>query len=116
VNAVLAAVRGFVTHAVSAGQAGLLAMVYELTDERDLPEQARGEDARMGVHEPDHRGVVSAQRTSVVYHATARQRPAGVGPTQPCRVSPGGCGAPRVGRFSGGGQRGMIAISSFRPW
>jgi len=50
VNAVLAAVRGFVAHAVSVGQAsaGLLAMVYELADERDLPEQARGEDARMG--------------------------------------------------------------------
>jgi hypothetical protein len=33
------------------------------------------------VHDPDHRGVVSAQRTSVVYHAPARQRPTGVGPT-----------------------------------
>jgi integrase len=49
VNAVLCVVRGFVAHAVSAGQApvGLLALIYELADERDLPEQARGEDARM---------------------------------------------------------------------
>lgn len=49
VNAVLCAVRGFVGHAVSAGQApaGLLALIYELADERDLPERARGEDAGM---------------------------------------------------------------------
>jgi integrase/recombinase XerD len=49
VNAVLCAVRGFVAHAVTCGQApaGLLAVIYELADERDLPEQARGEDARM---------------------------------------------------------------------
>jgi len=49
VNAVLCAVRGFVAHAVSCGQApaGLLALIYELADERDLPEQARGEDAAM---------------------------------------------------------------------
>jgi integrase len=49
VNAVLCAVRGFVAHAVTSGQApaGLLAVIYELADERDLPEQALGEDARM---------------------------------------------------------------------
>jgi integrase/recombinase XerD len=49
VNAVLCAVRGFVAHAVTSGQApaGLLPLLYELADERDLPEQARGEDARM---------------------------------------------------------------------
>jgi integrase/recombinase XerD len=49
VNAVLCAVRGFVAHAVSAGQApaGLLPLLYELADERDLPEHARGEDNRM---------------------------------------------------------------------
>ncbi|MDN5855770.1 MAG: site-specific integrase [Actinomycetia bacterium] len=49
VNAVLCAVRGFVSHAVTCGHApgGLLALIYELADERDLPEQARGEDARM---------------------------------------------------------------------
>lgn len=49
VNAVLCAVRGFVAHAVTAGRApaGLLALLYELADERDLPEQARGEQERM---------------------------------------------------------------------
>jgi integrase len=49
VNAVLTAVRGFVAHAVTSGQApaALLAVLYELADDRDLPEQARGEDARM---------------------------------------------------------------------
>jgi len=49
VNAVLSAVRGFVVHAVSAGHAParLMALIYELADERDLPEQARGEDGRM---------------------------------------------------------------------
>lgn len=50
VNAVLCAVRGFVAHAVTSGQAPaqLLPLIYELAEERDLPEQARGEDARMG--------------------------------------------------------------------
>jgi integrase/recombinase XerD len=49
VNAVLCAVRGFVAHAVTTGRApaGLLALLYELADERDLPEQARGEQERM---------------------------------------------------------------------
>jgi integrase len=49
VNAVLCAVRGFVAHAVTCGQApaGLLPLIYELADDRDLPQQARGEDARM---------------------------------------------------------------------
>ena len=63
VNGVLTAVRGFVAHAVSSGQApaGLMALIYELADERDLPEQARGEDGRMTwrlrarhrLHEPE---------------------------------------------------------------
>ncbi|MDN5747819.1 MAG: site-specific integrase [Pseudonocardia sp.] len=49
VNVVLCAVRGFVSHAVTCGHAPaeLLALIYELADERDLPEQARGEDGRM---------------------------------------------------------------------
>ena len=49
VNAVLAAVRAFVTHAVASGRApgSLLSLVYEVADARDLPEQARGEDGRM---------------------------------------------------------------------
>lgn len=49
VNAVLAAVRGLVVHAVTAGQAPgrLLAVVYELADDRDLPIQVRGEQVGM---------------------------------------------------------------------
>jgi integrase len=49
VNAVLTAVRGFVVHAVTLGQApaSLMPLLYELADDRDLPEQARGEDSRM---------------------------------------------------------------------
>lgn len=63
VNAVLAAVRGFVVHVVDSGQApaGLVPLLYELADERDLPEQARREDGRMAwrmrarhrLHEPE---------------------------------------------------------------
>jgi integrase/recombinase XerD len=62
VNGVLTAVRGMVVHAVAAGQAGgdLVALLYEVADDRDLPDAARGEDGRMGwrmrarhrVHEP----------------------------------------------------------------
>ncbi|MGH3534852.1 MAG: tyrosine-type recombinase/integrase [Pseudonocardiaceae bacterium] len=49
VNGVLTAVRGMVVHAVAAGQApaGLVALLYEVADDRDLPEPARGEDGRM---------------------------------------------------------------------
>lgn len=63
VNAVLVAVRGFVVHAVTSGQApaGLMPLLYELADDRDLPEQARHEDGRMAwrmrarhrLHEPE---------------------------------------------------------------
>lgn len=62
INGVLAAVRGLVVHAVAVGHArgDLVALVYEMADDRDLPNAARGEDARMGwrmrarhrVHEP----------------------------------------------------------------
>jgi integrase/recombinase XerD len=49
INAVLTAVRGMVVHAVAAGQApaGLVSMLYEVADDRDLPEQARGENGSM---------------------------------------------------------------------
>ncbi|MGH3422919.1 MAG: tyrosine-type recombinase/integrase, partial [Streptosporangiaceae bacterium] len=63
VNVVLTAVRGFVSHAVSAGSAParLMSVLYELADDRDLPEAARREDgripwrlrARHRLHEPD---------------------------------------------------------------
>jgi integrase/recombinase XerD len=62
INAVLTAVRAMVVHAVAAGQASghLVPLLYELADDGDLPESARGEDARMGwrmrarhrLHEP----------------------------------------------------------------
>lgn len=63
VNAVLAAVRGLVVHAATSGQAPpqLVAMLYELADDTDLPAEAlRGEDshlswrmrARHRLHEP----------------------------------------------------------------
>jgi integrase/recombinase XerD len=63
INGVLSAVRGMVVHAVAAGQApaGLVALVYEVADDRDLPEQARAEGGRMvwrmrarhRLHEPE---------------------------------------------------------------
>lgn len=75
VNAVLTAVRGLVVHAVTSGSApgGLLPLVYELADERDLPEQARGEGramawrmrARHRLHEPDA-GVDRASDQEIV--------------------------------------------------
>src|SRR6266702_2749916 len=62
VNGVLTAVRGMVVHAVAAGQAGgdLVALLYEVADDRDLPDAVRGEDtgtgwrlrARHRLHEP----------------------------------------------------------------
>jgi integrase/recombinase XerD len=50
VNGVLTAVRGMVVHAVAAGQApgDLVPLLYEVADDRDLPDQARDEDGRMG--------------------------------------------------------------------
>jgi site-specific recombinase XerD len=49
INGVLSAVRGMVVHAVAAGQApaGLVPLLYEVADDRDLPDAARGEDGRM---------------------------------------------------------------------
>lgn len=49
VNGVLAAVRGLVTHAVTCGTApaGLLSLLYELADERELPVAARGGEGRL---------------------------------------------------------------------
>jgi integrase/recombinase XerD len=49
INGVLTAVRGMVVHAAAAGDAParLVALLYEVADDRDLPEAARGEDAGM---------------------------------------------------------------------
>jgi integrase/recombinase XerD len=51
VNAVLAAVRGMAAHAVAAGRAPahLVPLIYEVADGRDLPDEARGEDAGVPV-------------------------------------------------------------------
>jgi integrase/recombinase XerD len=75
INAVLTAVRAFITHAVTTGRASgeLLALIYELADARDLPEQARGEDsgmswrmrARHRLREPDS-GVDRASDEEIV--------------------------------------------------
>jgi integrase/recombinase XerD len=50
VNGVLTAVRGMVVHAVAAGLAPghLVPLLYEVADDRDLPDQARDEGGRMG--------------------------------------------------------------------
>jgi len=63
INGVLTAVRGMVVHAVAAGQAPghLVPLLYEVADDRDLPDAARGSDGRMAwrmrarhrLHEPD---------------------------------------------------------------
>jgi len=63
VNGVLTAVRSMVVHAVAAGQAGghLVALLYEVADDRDLPAAARDTDGRMAwrlrarhrLHEPE---------------------------------------------------------------
>ena len=51
VNAVLTALRSMVVHAVATGQApaGLVALVYEVADDRDLPLAARGEGGRVAL-------------------------------------------------------------------
>ncbi len=63
INGVLSAVRGMVVHAVAAGQAPghLVPLLYEVADDRELPDAARGSDGRMAwrmrarhrLHEPD---------------------------------------------------------------
>ena len=49
INGVLAAVRGMAVHAVATGQASgdLVALLYEVADDRDLPVEARAADGRM---------------------------------------------------------------------
>lgn len=49
INGILAAVRGFVAYSVISGEAppSLMSQIYELADERDLPDAARSEDGRM---------------------------------------------------------------------
>lgn len=64
INGVLAAVRGMVVHAVAQGEAPgrLVPMLYEVADDRDLPDTARDRDGGMGWRmRPRHRLSV-AQR------------------------------------------------------
>jgi integrase len=75
INAILTAVRGFVEFSVSCGDAParLVPLIYELADDRDLPEQARGEGggmrwrlrARHRLHEP-HSDVDRASDAEIV--------------------------------------------------
>ncbi len=70
INGVLTAVRAMVVHAVAAGAAPahLVSLLYEVADDRDLPEAARGDEGRMAwrlrarhrVREPE----VAVQRAS----------------------------------------------------
>lgn len=63
INAVLTAVRGMVVHAVTEGRApgSLIRLLFEVAEDADLPEAARGEDGSTGwrvrvrhrLHEPD---------------------------------------------------------------
>lgn len=75
INVVLTAVRGLTAHAVSSGSAPgrLMPMLYELADDRELPEAARREEGRIAwrlrarhrVHEPDA-GVDRASDDDIV--------------------------------------------------
>ena len=58
INRILAAVRGFLRHSVAVGNAPaeVLAMLFEVSDDRHLPVEARGENTRLNyVARPRHR-------------------------------------------------------------
>lgn len=58
INRILAAVRGFLRHCVALGvvPAGVLAVLFEVSDDRHLPVEARGEDSSLNyVARPRHR-------------------------------------------------------------
>ena len=75
INGVLSAVRSMVVHAVSTGQGPghLVSLLYEVADDRDLPEAARSADGRMSwrmrtrhrLHEPQ-RPVARASDAEIV--------------------------------------------------
>ena len=103
INGVLTAVRGMVVHAVATGQApaGLVSLLYEVADDRDLPAAARGEDGRMAWRmRARHR--LREPETAVDRASDERDRrvaagvPLGAGPAD--RVADGpGRAAPRRG-------------------
>jgi integrase/recombinase XerD len=84
---VLTAVRGMVVHAVAAGQAGggLVPLLYEVADDRDLPGAARAEDGQMSwrtrarhrLHEPETLWTGPPTRTSSRCWARAARRGTG---------------------------------------
>ena len=84
INGVLTAVRGMAVYAVSAGAApaGLVPLLYEVADDRDLPEQARGEDGRMAHAQRGTRRKTAPQ-------SSRRSASAGVSTVTPrrCRTS-----------------------------
>ncbi|WP_430786919.1 tyrosine-type recombinase/integrase [Actinoplanes sp. G11-F43] len=63
VNAILAAVRGFLAFAVAEGRAPalILSQLYELGDDRDLPAELRGEDGRLRVRARARHRLVEPQ-------------------------------------------------------
>ena len=67
-NGVLTAVRGLVVHAVTTGAAAgeLLPLIYELADDRDLPAEARGEDASMAWRMRARHRLHDPRRSSIV--------------------------------------------------
>jgi integrase/recombinase XerD len=98
VNAVLTAVRGMTSHAVSAGQAPghLVPLLYEVADERDLPAEARGEGSRMSFRlRARHRPRVRELRAGPSFDEAAWQASEptleGPGAGQPARAEPAGC-------------------------
>src|SRR5258708_7317664 len=64
INGVLTAVRAMVVHAVSTGQANgnLLSVLYEVADDRDLPQAARSGDGPMSWRMRARRPVAQARR------------------------------------------------------
>ena len=124
VNGALTAVRGMVVHAVAAGQASgdLVALLYEVADDRDLPAAARGEDGRIGGGCGPGTGCTSRRRRSAGPVTSRSSRccgracagagpadraadgPARAAPRRAVRAAPLRC-AP-AGRLAAAGMRG----------
>jgi hypothetical protein len=133
VNGVLTAVRGMVVHAVAAGQASgdLVALVYEVADDRDLPGAARGEDGQMGwrmrarhrLHEPEtpvdrasDAEIVALLRGVLVCAGPADRAADGPGRAAPRRgVRPASLGCAPAGRLPAAGVRGRPRAPACGP-
>lgn len=118
INGVLTAVRGMVVHAVAAGQAPghLVPLLYEVADDRDLPDAARGSDGRMAwrmrarhrLHEPDEPVDRATDADIVAVLGGCRSAQAGRACQGRCRKKAGRCCSARrreLGRSRGGGCR-----------